>query len=225
MLNRTTSTELPETKRKLVDAGVNLMRARGFNATTVDEICAAAGVTKGGFFHYFKSKDEIAKVALASFYEGKLKDYAEAPFRKLADPMDRVFGRLDYVKSNVGGVNHRTKGCLIGVFAQELAFTNPDLRSTCQAFFSRIAEDFGNDLAAAKAAYAPNAPFDPKRLATLYVAIVQGSLLLAKVAEDSNVVAANIEEFRSYLHVLFGLEQTPATVAVPLENIAGQRLN
>jgi len=225
MLNRTSSTEVPETKRKLVDAGMNLMRAHGFNATTVDEICAAAGVTKGGFFHYFKSKDEIAKASLVSFYEGKLKDYAAAPFRRLADPMDRVFGRLDYVRSNVGGVKHQTKGCLIGVFAQELAFTKPELRSACQAFFSRIAEDFGNDLAAAKAAYTPNAPFDPKRLATLYVAVVQGSLLQAKVGEDSDVVAANIDEFRSYLQILFGREQTPPSVTAPEEHLAGKSLN
>jgi TetR/AcrR family transcriptional regulator, transcriptional repressor for nem operon len=208
MLNRTTSSEMPETKRKLVDAGVSLMRARGYSATTVDEICAMAGVTKGGFFHYFKNKDEIAKAALASFHEGKLKDYAEAPFRKLADPLERVFGRLDYIKSHSGDAKHRTKGCLIGVFAQELAYTNPELRAVCQGFFSKIAEDVANDLVAAKTAYAPNAQFDPQRLAKLYVAIVQGSLLLAKAAEDSEVVAENIEQFRSYLQSLFGLPQT-----------------
>src|SRR5271154_348217 len=88
------TTDLPETKRKLVDAGVKLMRAQGFNATTVDEICSAAGVTKGGFFHYFKSKEEIAKSAVTRFSEGKAKDFQDAPFRKLADPLDRVFGRL-----------------------------------------------------------------------------------------------------------------------------------
>ena len=210
MLNRTQSTELPETKRKLVDAGMNLMRARGYNATTVDEICAAAGVTKGGFFHYFKSKDEIAKAALASFHESKLKDYENAPFRRLADPLDRIFGRLDYVKGSVGGGKHQTKGCLIGVFAQELAFTNPELRSACQAYFSKIADDVGNDLAAAKAAHAPNASFDPRGVASMYVSIVQGSLLLAKAAENSDVVATNIEQFRSYLQNLFGLAQAPA---------------
>ena len=47
------------------------MRARGYNATTVDDICADAGVTKGGFFHYFKSKDDIAHAALTHFHEDK----------------------------------------------------------------------------------------------------------------------------------------------------------
>ena len=205
MLNRIQSTKSSETKLKLMDAGVKLMRAQGFNATTVDDICAEAGVTKGGFFHYFKSKDDIAKAAVTHFHEGKVKNYEEAPFRKLADPLDRVFGRLDYVKKSVGGIGRVTKGCLIGVFAQELAFSNPEIRSVCQDFFSRIVRDFSADLAEAKAAHAPDSKFDPKGVAMFYVAVVQGSLLLAKTAESNDILAGNIEQFQSYLQRLFGL--------------------
>jgi TetR/AcrR family transcriptional repressor of nem operon len=205
MLNRTTSKELPETKRKLVDAGVKLMRARGYNATTVDDICADAGVTKGGFFHYFKSKDDIAHTALAHFHEARMKSYEDAPFRKLADPLDRVFGRLDFVKSSIGGEHHVTKGCLIGMFAQELAVTNPEIGDVCQNYFGRMVRDFSRDLAEAKAAHAPDAKFDPKGLAQLYLAIVQGSLMLAKIAGGNEVLRDNIEQFRNHLRFLFGL--------------------
>lgn len=205
MLNRATSSGLPETKRKLVDAGVKLMRARGYNATTVDDICSDAGVTKGGFFHYFKSKDDIAHAAVTKFFEDKAADYEAAPFRKLADPLDRVFGRLDYVKDSVGPKDRVTKGCLIGVLAQELAFTNPEIRDICQDFFSRMVRDFSRDLAEAKGAHAPDTKFDPKGLAQLYVAIVQGSLMLAKIAGGNEVLQDNIEQFRSHLKFLFGL--------------------
>lgn len=218
MLNRVQSIELPETKRKLMDAGVELMRARGFNATTVDEICAAAGVTKGGFFHYFKSKDEIAKAALTRFHEAKVKEYGEAPFRKLADPLDRVFGRLDYVEKASGGAKHPTKGCLIGVFAQEMAFANPELRNVCQNYFSKIAEDFGKDLAAASEAHKPAFPFDPKALAMLYVSIVQGSLMLAKAAGSNEVLKSNIEQCRQYLQHLFSLVKQPVEKASTVVN-------
>src|SRR3982751_3084934 len=88
MSKRTTTTEVPETKRKLVDAGVQLMRSRGFNATTVDHICASARVTKGGFFHYFKSKEDLGAAALSRFHELRAKESADAPFRRLADPLD-----------------------------------------------------------------------------------------------------------------------------------------
>ena len=204
MLNRTQINQLPETKRKLLDAGVSLMRHRGFNATTVDEVCAEAGVTKGGFFHYFKSKDDLATAAVDRFYEMKAKQFADAPFRGLADPLDRIFGRLDFVKESAGGVKGLTKGCLFGMFAQEMSFSNPELRSLCQAKFAQIGKDFEGDLAEAKARYAPRAAFDPKNIAMLYVSIVQGSLMLAKASESNRVLVANIDQFRAYLQTLFG---------------------
>jgi TetR/AcrR family transcriptional repressor of nem operon len=209
MLNTNPTAELPETKRKLVDAGVKLMRERGFNATTVDHICAEAGVTKGGFFHYFKSKDDLAKAAVTRFQEGKVRDFQNAPFRKLPDPLDRVFGRLDFAKESAGGHDRLTKGCLIGMFAQELSFTNQELRDVCQDLFTGVAQDFEADLAAAKAVHAPKSDFDPRSLAMLYVAIVQGSLMLAKASGSNDVLLENIEQFRHHLEGVFGLRQWP----------------
>ena len=199
--------ELPETKRKLVDAGVKLMRAQGYHATTVDDICSSAGVTKGGFFHYFKSKEDIASAAVTRFREIKAQDFQNAPFRKLADPLDRVFGRLDFVKQSTGGISHLTKGCLIGMFAQELSFTNPELRRACQDSFVRLAKDFEKDLAEAKSLHAPKADFNPKNVAMLYVTIIQGSMMLAKASETNAVLLENIEQFRRYLQTLFGRSQ------------------
>ncbi len=204
MITRQPNIELPETKRKLVDAGVTLMRSRGYNSTTVDDICSSAGVTKGGFFHYFKSKDELAKAALTRFFECKAQDFAEAPFRQLADPLDRIFGRLNFVKTSMGGPARLTKGCLIGMFAQELSFTNPELRNACQEALMRTAGDVEKDLAEAKARHAPKADFDPKKLSLFYVSLVQGGLMVAKAAESNAVLMDNIENFRSYLQGLFG---------------------
>ena len=204
MNNNISSQDWPVTKRKIVDAGVNLMRSRGFNATTLDDICAAAGVTKGGFFHYFKSKEEIAKAALERFAAGKSNDFQNAEFRKVTDSLERLFARLDFVVQSIGGTSRVTKGCLIGMLAQELSASNPALRAACQASFVRVAQDFENDLIAAKADYAPKASFDTKSVATLYVAIIQGSLMLAKSSESNRVLAENIEHFRRYLQFLFG---------------------
>jgi TetR/AcrR family transcriptional repressor of nem operon len=214
MTKRHSITELPETKRKLVDAGVTLMRARGFNATSVDEICSAAGVTKGGFFHYFKSKEELARTALERFREGKAQDFAAAPFRKLADPLDRIFGRLDFVKASTGGKSGLTKGCLIGVFAQELSFTNPELRRASREAFLRTADDLEKDLAEAKALHAPGADFDPKKLSLFYVSIIQGGLMMAKAAESNDVMMDNLEQFRAHLQNLFGLSGRKKTAGI-----------
>jgi TetR/AcrR family transcriptional repressor of nem operon len=215
MQNNDQTTELSPTKRKLVDASAKLMRARGYNATTVDDICSAAGVTKGGFFHYFKSKEEIAKAAVNYFRDNKRKDFEDAPFRKLLDPLDRVYGRLDFVKQNTGGTGHLTKGCLIGMLAQELAFTHPEFRKACQDSFLSTAGDFEKDIAEAKLLHAPQADFSPKNVAMLYVSIVQGSLVLAKTSEENTVLLENIEQFRRYLQSLFGGPQSASGMSLP----------
>ncbi len=198
-----------DTKRKLVEASVELMRKKGFNATTVDHICAAAGVTKGGFFHYFKSKEDIAKTSIEWFGESKAREFRAAPFRKLSDPLDRVYGRLDYARNSVGGPDRLTKGCAIGMIAQELSFTHPELRNICQDYFSRLAKDLAQDLADAKALHAPDADFDPGKVAMLYVSMMQGSLMLAKTSEHNTVLMENIEQFR---HYIAGLFRQPAPV-------------
>lgn len=196
----------PETKLKLVDAGIQLMRAQGFNATSVDDICHAAGVTKGAFFHYFKTKDDIARAATERFRDLKDADYAAAPFRRLSDPLARVFGRLDFVKESSGGARRLTRGCLIGTLAQELSFTHPELREVCQDAFLHIAREFEKDLAAAKLARRPAFDFDPKAVALLYVSIFQGSSLMAKASDSNATLLGNLEQFRQYLRILFGVK-------------------
>src|SRR5689334_24216214 len=64
---RTAQTYTP-TKEKLLDAAQQLMLSKGFPATTVDEICDTAGFTKGSFFHYFESKEQLGKEVLNRFY-------------------------------------------------------------------------------------------------------------------------------------------------------------
>ena len=205
------TSEFSETKRHLIEAGIALMRRKGFNATSVDEICHAAEVTKGAFFHYFKSKEDLAKAAITWFQENKVNDFANAPFRKLADPLDRVLGRLDYLKESYCGENRLIKGCLFGMFAQEMSFINPALRGLCQDAFMQASADVARDLTEAKTLHAPDASFDPKNVAMLYVSIVQGSLMLAKTSEDNRVILENLDQFRSYLQSLFGTSPAKLT--------------
>ena len=49
-----------ESKRKLLDAALKVIREKGYCATRIDDVCAEAGLTKGSFFHHFKTKEELA---------------------------------------------------------------------------------------------------------------------------------------------------------------------
>lgn len=194
---------MSETKDKLLDAAQKLMLAKGYTATTVDEICAAAGVTKGSFFHYFAGKEDIAKATAEHFLEMQQRVFGEAKFREFDDPLDRIHGRLDLLVE-IARNPKMPKSCLIGNFAQELSSTHPEIRNYCQCAFLGAAEDFERDLVAAKKRYAPRSSLDPTSVARLYISLIQGSMILAKAAQNAAVLEDNVEHFRKYINLLLG---------------------
>src|SRR6202142_4764215 len=74
-----------DSKTKLLDAALHVIRAKGYAATTVEDICSEAGVTKGSFFHHFKSKDELALAAVAYWRAMTEGLFAGAPYHEAAD--------------------------------------------------------------------------------------------------------------------------------------------
>src|SRR6516165_9501060 len=85
-----------DARTRLLDAAMQVIRAQGYAGTTVDDICGAAGLTKGAFFHHFESKEELAVAAAAHFSQMAERLFGAAPYRELADPLDRVLGYIDF---------------------------------------------------------------------------------------------------------------------------------
>jgi len=52
-----------ESKTKLLEATIKVVRSKGYAATRIEDVCAEAALTKGSFFHHFKSKEELAVAA------------------------------------------------------------------------------------------------------------------------------------------------------------------
>ncbi len=83
------ATQTPhELKTKLLNAALNAIRAKGYAATTIDDICREAGVTKGSFFHHFKGKDDLALSAVSHWGTTTEAFFASAPYRRSSDPLE-----------------------------------------------------------------------------------------------------------------------------------------
>jgi len=190
------------TKEKLLDSAQRLMLAKGFSATSVEEICRAAGLSKGSFFHYFESKEHLGKEVLAQFWLSIQQVVRDGPFRQKSDPLQRIYGYVDFVVLMASGglLNH---GCLVGTFAQELSDTHPEIRRECERRFEQWAKALTRDLDAAKAKYAPKARFSPQGVAEHFIAVLEGSLILAKTKQEMGVVERNLRHFKRYLKSLF----------------------
>lgn len=191
------------TWQKLLDAAQELMLAKGYTATSVDDICTAAGVTKGSFFHYFTDKEHLGRSVAERFYASRLQIFASAPFLRESDPRDRVLGFIDFF-IQVAQTPQSIKGCLLGNFTQELSQTHPKIRAVCADCFDDQIERFKQELDAAKAMYAPKARWSSQSVAEHLIAVVQGGIIMAKARQDRNAVRASLGHFREYLTTLLG---------------------
>jgi TetR/AcrR family transcriptional repressor of nem operon len=185
-------------KTKILDAALEVIRTKGYEAATVDELCAAAGVSKGSFFHHFAGKEELAVAAAAHF--GAMADglFAGAPFRQPVDPRERVLAYVDFRTALLRGEIPEFT-CLLGTMVQETYATHPAIRKACDAEIRSHASDVARDIAAAKARYAPDAPWSAESLALFTQAVIQGAFILAKASNDPAVAVDSLKHLRRYL--------------------------
>ncbi len=200
-----TKSENPIAKKKFLDAAQKLMIKKGFAATSLDDLCKLAGLTKGSFFHYFKSKEDLGKAVLERFCSSsqKMMQDCGCGSKKENDPLKRVYGYIDAV---VGSLRDKggDQGCLLGAFATELADTHPQIRDLCDRGFEGWAKVLKKDLKEAKDRYASRKDVDVDGLAEHMIAIVEGAQILARAKKDRKVIERNMVHLKKYLQSVFG---------------------
>ena len=195
----------PDARSKLLDAALVVIRAKGYSATTVDELCAAAGVTKGAFFHHFKSKDALGVAAAEHWSEITGALFAKAPYHDHADPLDRVLGYVALRKALLqGGVPEFT--CLVGTMVQETYETSPAIRDACERSISGHAATLEADIEAAMRDRRLSPTWTAKSLALHTQVVLQGAFILAKAKGGAEIAADSIDHLTRYLELLFGPE-------------------
>lgn len=190
------------TRTRILDAALHAIRARGYTATTVDEICDAAGVTKGAFFHHFASKEELAVAAAEHFAAMAEGLFVKAPYRKPGDPLERLLGYVDFRMAILRG-ELPDFTCLLGTMVQETYETHPAIRDACDRYIREHAATVQRDIAEAKRLYAPHAPWSAESLALFTQAAIQGAFILAKARGGPEVAVACLKHLRRYLETQF----------------------
>lgn len=199
------SRPLHESKARLLDAALHVIRAKGYEATTVDDICAEAGLTKGSFFHHFKGKEELAVAAAAHF--GAMADgvFGTAPYQSETDPLKRVLGYVEFRAGMMRG-DIADFTCLLGTMVQETYDTHPAIRTACDQHISAHARMVAGEIAKAKQKYAPDAAWSAESLAYFTQAVIQGAFILAKAKNKPKAAADAMGHLRRYLEALLPVE-------------------
>ena len=198
-----TATEVRhESKTKLLDAALHVIRAKGYSATRIEDICEAAGLTKGSFFHHFDSKEELALAAADYWSEGSDALFTSATYHAAADPVDRLLAYVDFRRALLqGDLSDFT--CLAGTMVQEVYDTHPAIRDACDRSISGHAATLIPDIEKAMRLRGLHPEWTAESLALYTQATLQGAFILAKAKHNREVAAACVDHLRRYLELLF----------------------
>ncbi|MEZ5896653.1 MAG: TetR/AcrR family transcriptional regulator [Parvularculaceae bacterium] len=192
-------------RTKILDAALGAIRETGYRAASVDELCAAAGVAKGSFFHHFKTKEALAVAAAAYWGETTGELFEHADYHRHDDPLDRILAYIDLRKELVrGDIPEFT--CLVGTMVQEVYHSSPPIRDACWRSISGHAQTLEADIAEAMEKFKVSGT-TPESLALYMQASIQGAFILAKAANDAGAAINVIDHLRRYIEILFTNEQ------------------
>ncbi len=203
------SPERGSARTRLLEAARDIIRAKGFAATTVDDICSAADVTKGAFFHHFGSKDALG-VAAAEFWAETTTGFFEAaPYHDPADSLERVLAYVAFRKAIIAG-DLTEFTCLVGTVAQEVYASSADIRDACGRSIFGHAATLEADIETARRDHGVTGDWTAESLARHTQAVIQGGFVLAKAGDDPELARESLDHLDRYIRHLFHVAENDA---------------
>lgn len=191
-----------DARTRLLDAARDTIRARGFAATSIDELCRSAGVTKGAFFHHFPTKEALGIASARHWAETTTAFFASAPYHVPADPFERVLAYVAFRRSIIEG-DLAQFTCLVGTMAQEVHRDWPTIREACGASILGHAVTLEADIAAAMQDRGVAGDWTAASLARHTQTVIQGAFVMAKAGNDPALAREALDHLSRYLRLLF----------------------
>jgi TetR/AcrR family transcriptional regulator, transcriptional repressor for nem operon len=205
MSSRTALKKPINARSKLLEAATTIVRQKGYAATSIDDLCKAAGVTKGAFFHHFPSKEALAVAGAQAWTDhAQARIFTDAPWMRFDDPLDRLLAHIDFRLAMLDGpVEGFT--CFVGTMVQETFATNDNIRAACDASITAYAERLAEDVQAAVDRHGVGHGVTALGLAYHIQAVLQGAFILAKSKGDPAIARESVIHLKRYVQMLFGV--------------------
>jgi TetR/AcrR family transcriptional repressor of nem operon len=194
------------TRGKILDAAQSLVLERGYVGMTVDHVLDAVGITKGAFFHHFKSKDELARALLERYAERDERLYRETRERaeKLSDdPLQQLLLFIGLFQEMFEGLTEPYPGCLFASYVYELQQFGEDTQNLIRNSFLKWRELLQEKFEAAARRYPPRIEVDAASLADAFTVVLEGAFITSKALNEPKLVSEQLRHFRNYVDLLF----------------------
>ncbi len=199
------------TKKKILDAAHSLILDLGFSGTTVDAIIKQAGVSKGAFFHYFSSKQELGHLLMQRYAEEDAKHLNETldKAEELSDdPLQQLLIFIKLFEQEMNSLKEPYPGCLFASYLNQSELFDDHAMGIIRKSMLTWRQRVLTKLKVVIKKYPPNREVELESLADMLLVTFEGAFILSQSLEDSGIIARQLSHYHTYLSLLFEKSST-----------------
>jgi AcrR family transcriptional regulator len=195
-----------ETRERILEVAEAAVLAKGFAATSIEELIAAVGITKSGFFYHFKDKTDLAKALMLRYLDHDktvLDDLFARADELNEDPLHGFLVGLKLFAEMMANLPEAHPGCLAASFAYQDTLFNQEIRKLNADGILAWRTRFRDRLDCIAERYPPRREVDLDALADMAATLVEGGLILGRVLKDGTILPRQVLLYRDFVRTLF----------------------
>jgi len=196
-----------ETRKRILDAAQSMILDRGFAGVSVDQLIQSLGLTKGAFFHHFRSKSDLARALIRRYADEGMQLFTDslARARKLSDdPLQQFLIIIGLYEEMFAALTEPYPGCLLASYVYELQQFDADTRAILNEEFILSRTELTKLLHEIMAKYPPQREVDPVSLADGFMSLFEGAFVLSKSLGEADITVKQLRHYKAYIELLFG---------------------
>ncbi|ANK80102.1 MAG: TetR family transcriptional regulator [Rhizobiales bacterium NRL2] len=195
-----------ETRERIMDVAEQAVLEKGFGATSIDEIIAAAEITKSGFIYHFPDKPALARALLERYIERDnqvLDDVFGRAFELTDDPLQAMLVGLKLFAELMTDLPAGHPGCLVATYCYQERLFDSEIREINARAVQAWRRRFRSLLDDIAATCPPRDEVDLDDLADMFSTVIEGGIVMSKALRDPPLLARQVLLLRSYVKLLF----------------------
>lgn len=194
------------TRDRLMDIAEKQILDYGFAATSIEGLIAEAGITKGGFFYHFKSKDDLAYALMERYRktdELLFSDLFDRAAELTDDPLQQMLVFVKLLSEMMADLEDIHPGCLVASFTYESKQVNESVRKITEDSVRDWRRLFKGQIEKINQVYTPRLAASSEDLADMLSTIIEGGIIVSRAINDQSVLVKQLLEYRSYLKLMY----------------------
>lgn len=195
-----------QTRDRIMNIAEASVLAKGFAATSIDEILFEAGITKSGFFYHFRDKNDLALALVERFRDrdgGIFDDFFERAAQLVDDPLHAYLAGLKLLAETMADVQAERPGCLVATFVYQDQQFDARVRAVLTSMTETWREQFLKRLEAIAEVYPPKVDIELRDLADMLLAVVDGGIIIAKALRQPRLLESQVLAYRAFVRTVF----------------------